>query len=109
MYISTCFHCLHAQIFRIHFSRDTSTLISVNVPFITLYMLCRQLSGMQQMQALGHQVVGSEDKSHEDVKLMYEKFFGGEAVNLKRALKTGLGSFRTKQLLSQIFQVLTVL
>ena len=57
------------------------------------------------MQAIGHQVVGSEDKSHEDVKLMYEKFFGGEAVNLKRALKTELGSFRTKQLLSQIFQV----
>ena len=60
---------------------------------------------MKQMQAFGHQVVGSEDKSHEDVKLVYEKFFGGEAVKLKRALKKELGSFRTKQMLSQIFQV----
>ena len=60
---------------------------------------------MQQMQALGHQVVGSEDKSHDDVKLMYEKFFGGEAVKLKRALKKELGSTQTRQLLSRIFQV----
>ena len=60
---------------------------------------------MQQMQALGHQVVGGEDKSHEDVKLMYERFFGGEAVNLKRALKKELGSIQTRQLLSRIFQV----
>ena len=60
---------------------------------------------MQQMQALGHQEVGSEDKSHDDVKLMFDKFFGGEAVKLKTALKKELGSIQTRQLLSQIFQV----
>lgn len=57
------------------------------------------------MQVIGHQVVGSEDKSHEDVKLMYEKYFGGEAVKVKRALKEELGSIKARQVLSQIFQV----
>jgi len=58
------------------------------------------------MQVIGHQVVGSEHKSHEDVKVMYEKFFGGEAVKVKRMLKKGLGgSFQARVMLNQIFQV----
>ena len=57
------------------------------------------------MQAFGHQVVGSESQSHEDVQLMYEKFFGGEAVSIKRVLKKKLGSIKTRQVLSNIFQV----
>ena len=57
------------------------------------------------MQVIGHQVIGSEDKSHEDVKLMYEKYFGGEAVKVKRMLKEELGSIKARQVLSQIFQV----
>ena len=57
------------------------------------------------MQVIGHQVIGSEDKSHEDVKLMYEKYFGGEAVKVKRVLKKELGLIKTRQILSQIFQV----
>ena len=57
------------------------------------------------MQAIGHQVVGSKDKSHEDVKLVFEKFFGGEAANVKRVLKKDLGLTTTKRVLSQIFLV----
>ena len=58
------------------------------------------------MQVIGHQVVGSEHSSHEDVKLMYEKFFGGEAVKVKRALKKGLGgSIKARVMLNHIFQV----
>ena len=57
------------------------------------------------MQAIGHQVVGSEDKSHEDVKLMYERFFGGEAVRVKRVLKKQMGSIQARALLHQTFQV----
>ena len=57
------------------------------------------------MLAIGHQVVGSKDKSHEDVKLMFEKFFGGQAANVKRELKRELGSTTTKHVLTRIFQV----
>ena len=67
--------------------------------------ICRKLSQAAQMQAIGHQVVGSESQSHEDVKLMYEKFFGTEAVSIKRVLKKRFGPLQTRQLLSQIFQV----
>ena len=59
------------------------------------------------MQAIGHQVVGSKN-SHEDVKLMYETFFGRKAASIKGVLKGHLGSIKTKQVLSQIFQVLFV-
>ena len=65
----------------------------------------RELSGATRMQAIGHQVVGSKDKSHEDVKLMFEKFFGGQAANVKRKLKKELGSTTTKHVLTRIFQV----
>lgn len=44
----------------------------------------RQLSETARMQAIRHQVVGSENKGHEDVKLMYEKFFGGKAVRVRK-------------------------
>ena len=58
------------------------------------------------MQVIGHQVVGSEHKSHEDVKVMYEKFFGGEAVKVKRMLKKGLGgSIEAREMLNHIFKV----
>ena len=66
----------------------------------------RQLSETARMQAIGHQVVGSENKSHEDVKLMYEKFFGGEAVRVKRELKKQMGLIQARAVLHQIFQVL---
>lgn len=59
------------------------------------------------MQAIGHQVVGSKN-SHEDVKLMYEMFFGRKAASIKGVLKGHLGSIKTKQVLSRIFQVLFV-
>ena len=67
--------------------------------------LSRELSGAARMQAIGHQVVGSKDKSHEDVRLMFEKFFGGEAANVKRELKKELGLTTTKHVLSKIFLV----
>ena len=57
------------------------------------------------MQAIGHQVVGSENKSHEDVKLMYERFFGGEAVRIKRELKKKMGAIQARAVLHRIFQV----
>lgn len=58
------------------------------------------------MRIIGHQVVGSMDKSHEDVKMMFEKFFGGEAVRISKALRRGrLGSIKTSKLLSHIFKV----
>ena len=57
------------------------------------------------MQAMGHQVVGSNNQSHEDVKLMYEKFFGGQAASVKRVLKKDIGSIPTRRMLSKIFQV----
>ena len=57
------------------------------------------------MQAMGHQVVGSNNKSHEEVKLMYEKFFGGQAASVKRVLRKDIGSVQTRRMLSQIFQV----
>lgn len=56
------------------------------------------------MQAIGHQVVGSKN-SHEDVKMMYEMFFGRKAASIKGELKRHLGSIKTKQVLSRIFQV----
>lgn len=68
-------------------------------------ILRRNLSGATPMQLMGHQVVGSVDKSHEDVKLMYEKFFGGQAVNIKAALKEEFTSIKTRKLLTQIFKV----
>ena len=57
------------------------------------------------MQVIGHQVVGSEHRSHEDVKVMYEKFFSGEAVKVKRELKRDLGSIKARIMLNRIFQV----
>lgn len=57
------------------------------------------------MQAMGHQVVGSDRKSHEDVKLMYEKFFGGQAASVKRVLRKHLGSIEARRMLSELFQV----
>ena len=42
------------------------------------------------MQTMGHQVVGSKDKTHEDVKLMYEKLFGGESQIIKKSLRKTL-------------------
>ena len=57
------------------------------------------------MQAMGHQVVGSNNESHEEVKLMYEKFFGGQAVTVRRVLSKDIGSIPTRRMLSKIFQV----
>ena len=70
--------------------------------------LSRQHNGAEQchvMQAFGHQVVGRNHATHEDVRLMYEKFFGGEAVKIKRALKKKIGLIPARKLLSNIFQV----
>ena len=61
------------------------------------------------MQIMGHQVVGSMDKSHEDVKMMFERFFGGEAARIRKALRQELTSLAIKKLLSQIFKVVTTL
>ena len=59
------------------------------------------------MQTMGHQVVGSKEKTHEDVKLMYEKFFGGESQKIKKSLRKtlSLSPVQAKKLLSEIFQV----
>ena len=57
------------------------------------------------MQAIGHRVVGSKHRSHEEVKLMYDRFFGGEAVRIKKVLKRELGSIDTRVMLSKLFQV----
>ena len=57
------------------------------------------------MQIMGHQVVGNMDKSHEDVKMMFEKFFSGDAVSIRRALRNQIASLQTRKLLSQMFQV----
>ena len=43
--------------------------------------------------------------SHEDVQLMFESFFGGQAANVKSVLKRKLGSIQARVLLNQIFQV----
>lgn len=70
--------------------------------------LSRQHNGAEQchvMQTFGHQVVGRNHATHEDVRLMYEKFFGGEAVSIKRALKKKIGLIPARKLLSNIFQV----
>jgi len=69
-------------------------------------ILHRKHSGATPMQIMGHQVVGSLDKGHEDVKMMYEKFFGGETVHIRRALKKELSSIKIRKLLSQIFKVM---
>jgi len=37
--------------------------------------------------------------------MMYEKFFSGEAVNIRRALKKEFASTNMRKLLSQIFKV----
>ena len=69
-------------------------------------MLCRKLrEARHAMQSMGHQFVGSTNKSHEDVKLMFEKFFSGESQKIKKALRKTLTPFQAKKLLSQIFQV----
>ena len=60
---------------------------------------------MRQLQAIGHQVVGSGNASHEDVQMMYNKFFGGETASVKKVLKEQLGSITAGKMLSQIFQV----
>jgi len=38
--------------------------------------------------------------------MMYEKFFGGETVHIRRALKKELSSIKIRKLLSQIFKVM---
>ena len=68
-------------------------------------LLSRQHGGMRQLQAIGHQVVGSGNASHEDVQMMYNKFFGGETASIKTLLKAKLGSIGARRILSQIFQV----
>ena len=68
-------------------------------------LLSRQLGGMQQLQSIGHQVVGSGNASHEDVQMMYNGFFGGESASAKKLLKEQLGSIGAGKVLSQIFQV----
>ena len=73
-------------------------------------LLSRQHSGAEQchiMQTLGHQVVGRNNATHEDVRLMYENFFGGKAVRVKKALKSKIGLIPARKLLSNIFQVTT--
>ena len=65
-------------------------------------LISRELS---KVKAVGHQVVGSSDKSHEDVQMMYNKFFGGETASIKTLLKVKLGSIGARRMLSQIFQV----
>ena len=57
------------------------------------------------MKAAGHQVVGSGSASHEDVQMMYARFFGGESARVKKLLKEPLGSISARKILSQIFQV----
>ena len=66
------------------------------------YFFSRQL---REMKAVGHQVVGSGSASHEDVQMMYARFFGGESAHVKKLLKEPLGSIRARKMLSQIFQV----
>ena len=61
------------------------------------------------MQLIGHQVVGSKNISHEEVKAMYRKLFGGESIRIKRILKKEFGAIEGKTVLSQIFQVHYVL
>ena len=60
---------------------------------------------LREMKAAGHQVVGSGSASHEDVQMMYARFFGGESARVKKLLKEPLGSIRARKMLSQIFQV----
>ena len=67
------------------------------------HLITRQLS---EVKAIGHQVVGSSSRSHEDIQLMYSRFFGGETASVKKLLKEHLGSIRARKMLSQIFQVL---
>ena len=68
-------------------------------------LLSRQLSGLRQLQAIGHQVVGSGNASHEDVQMMYNKFFGGETASVKTLLKEQFGSIKAGKMLNQIFKV----
>ena len=65
--------------------------------------ITRQLS---QVKTIGHQVVGSSNWSHEDIQLMYSRFFGGETASIKMLLKEHFGSIRARKMLSQTFQVL---
>lgn len=60
---------------------------------------------LREMKAVGHQVVGSGSASHEDIHMMYARFFGGESARVKKLLKEPLGSIRARKMLSQIFQV----
>ena len=57
------------------------------------------------MQLIGHQVVGSKNTSHEEVKAMYIKLFKGESIQIKKMLKKEFGAIEGKTVLSQIFQV----
>ena len=57
------------------------------------------------MQLIGHQVVGSKNISHEEVKAMYRKLFGGELSMIKKRLKNEFGAIEARNVLSQIFQV----
>ena len=57
------------------------------------------------MQLIGHQVVGSKNISHEEVKAMYRKLFGGGLSKIKKRLKNEFGAIEARNALSQIFQV----
>ena len=57
------------------------------------------------MQLIGHQVVGSKNTSHEEVKAMYRKLFGGGLSKIKKRLKDEFGAIEARNVLCQIFQV----
>ena len=61
------------------------------------------------MQLIGHQVVGSKNTSHEEVKAMYRKLFGGELSKIKKRLKDEFGAIEARNVLCQIFQVCYVM
>ena len=48
------------------------------------------------MQLMGHQVVGSKNTSHEEVKAMYIKLFKGESIQIKKMLKKEFGAIEGK-------------
>ena len=70
-----------------------------------MFSLSREPSGATRMQLIGHQVVGSKNISHEEVKAMYRNFFGGDSIRIKKMLKIEFGTTEAKNVLSQIFQV----
>ena len=75
----------------------------------TMFLLFRELRGAARMQLIGHQVVGSKNVSHEEVKDMYRKLFKGESIEIKKMLKKEFGAIEGRAVLSQIFQVHSVL